>query len=608
MVIFYGMRYIPSQINLKSLLQNNVLQNLGFKKAPEFFASYGAIDILESKLLITHTKHGKVTSRIVEINSGDITENVKKEIRKILSQHSHKLIATSFSEKTAFEKLAARLWLEEDIVSFIVKDTDHNGSINVEERLKLVSSNFDQHNIANIRLTPENEVIVTDLVTFNDYKLVTSQKDINLLLALVKKCKGKKISFINATPQGGGVAIMRHALIRLFKLLGIDVHWYVVTPDEEVFTITKRKFHNILQAVYDPRVMLTEQEKKQYNRWIKQNTLIFRNVFETSDIIVIDDPQPSGLIPYIKEINPKVKIIYRSHIQIEAALANKKGTPQQKTWQFLWENIKRADCFVSHPIKQFIPKEVVKTNIAFMPATTDPLDGLNKPLTEEHMHYYLKLFNKFLQEEEQFPLDFIRPYIIQIARFDPSKGIPDVLASYLALSKLCKEKGYAVPQLVITGNGSIDDPDRAPIYAMAMDILHTQEYVDIKKDVKVARLPHIDQLLNTLLRKSKMALQLSTKEGFEIKVTEALMKGKPVIAYRTGGIPLQIKDGVNGFLVKPGNTDQVAKHIFDLLTDEKLYNQMSKAAEKHYDHSLLTIPNAIRWLELGTNLLKSSNK
>jgi alpha,alpha-trehalose phosphorylase (configuration-retaining) len=41
---------------------------------------------------------------------------------------------------------------------------------------------------------------------------------------------------------------MRHALIRLCRLMGIDVHWFVAKPKPEVFEITKRKFHNVLQV------------------------------------------------------------------------------------------------------------------------------------------------------------------------------------------------------------------------------------------------------------------------------------------------------------------------------------------------------------------------
>lgn len=42
---------------------------------------------------------------------------------------------------------------------------------------------------------------------------------------------------------------MRHALIRFCQHLQVNAHWYVTTPSPDVFSITKRKFHNVLQGV-----------------------------------------------------------------------------------------------------------------------------------------------------------------------------------------------------------------------------------------------------------------------------------------------------------------------------------------------------------------------
>lgn len=38
--------------------------------------------------------------------------------------------------------------------------------------------------------------------------------------------KNVKIAFFSSTPQGGGVALMRHALVRFARLLGVDLTWY----------------------------------------------------------------------------------------------------------------------------------------------------------------------------------------------------------------------------------------------------------------------------------------------------------------------------------------------------------------------------------------------
>jgi hypothetical protein len=47
------------------------------------------------------------------------------------------------------------------------------------------------------------------------------------MMVFVKSLKehGTKIAFFSSTPQGGGVALMRHALVRLAKLLGVDLTW-----------------------------------------------------------------------------------------------------------------------------------------------------------------------------------------------------------------------------------------------------------------------------------------------------------------------------------------------------------------------------------------------
>jgi alpha,alpha-trehalose phosphorylase (configuration-retaining) len=568
---------------------------LPFSKQPT--TEYAYLDFIGGKVRINHTKNGKLKS--YTINSGDIpnTELIKKKLDQLTKRH--KFVATGIAEHESLHKIIPSLWLENDIVSVKLASPTSHEKIEIEERLKYVVANFENEAAANVRVRDDNEVEVVDLVSLDNYKRTTTPEEFQHLLTLAHKFKGKRLSFINATPQGGGVALMRHALIRLFKLLGVNAHWYVLEPDLEVFAITKRKFHNVLQNVADKNTQFTKSDENLYNQWIKRNALTFEKVFKESDVVVIDDPQPSGLIPYVRQANPKAKIFYRSHIQIEAELADKPGTLQHTVWQFLWENIKQTDLFISHPVNDFIPKSVPSEKTVFMPATTDPLDGLNKPLSEKQMEYYLHLFNLLLKEEGQSPLDLKRPYIIQVARFDPSKGIPDVLESYEKLCRLLSSHKAKIPQLIITGNGSIDDPDRAPIYQQTMDIINSHKFAPLKKHIKVVRLPHIDQLLNTLLRKSSVVLQLSRKEGFEIKVTEALMKGKPVIAYRTGGIPLQIKDTVNGFLVNPGDTDQVAEHLFTLLTDVNKYRLMSQAAKENYDKSLLTIPNAIRWLSLA---------
>ena len=138
-----------------------------------------------------------------------------------------------------------------------------------------------------------------------------------------------------------------------------------------------------------------------------------------------------------------------------------------------------------------------------------------------------------------------------------------------------------------------------------MELLE-DEYSDLVDDVSVMHLGPSDQLLNTLLSESYVALQLSTREGFEIKVSEALHKGKPVIATRAGGIPLQVQHQKNGFLVDVGDTDTVAKHLYDLWTDKALYDTMSKYALHSVSDEVGTVGNALSWFYLAAELSKGA--
>jgi len=66
----------------------------------------------------------------------------------------------------------------------------------------------------------------------------------------------------------------------------------------------------------------------------------------------------------------------------------------------------------------------------------------------------------------------------------------------------------------------------------------------------------------------------SLQEAFGLVVAEAMACGKPVIGTRVGGIPDQIIDGYNGFLVEPRNPIQIAEKILWLIEHPNEAKQM----------------------------------
>lgn len=554
------------------------------------------------------------TSEFVHASLSELYEKAKHYLSEHQFHHKKKIVALGITGGAALqnERFGARIWLELDIVPHYFPSVETGTEQNSEAIAKEVAKKYVDGFVARVQFGGRRKVIPSHLALWKKLHGEASSEDIKLLEQLAHQAKTQKLKvvFFSSTPSGGGVALMRHALMRLYRSLGVDASWHVLNFKGEAFNVTKLKFHNVLQAIAPGGTVLTEDDKKVYNDWTAENAKYFLPVYCHADVVVIDDPQPSGLIPYIKKANPDVKIIYRSHIQIRADLLDKRGSSQWKTWAFLKKNIYDADLFISHPLQAFVPKDIPKEKIIFMPATTDPLDGLNKELSEKQMRHYGEIFNALLSENDQAPLDFKRPYIIQIARFDPSKGIPDVIEAYRRLRKKLddlKKPEKEIPQLVIMGNGAIDDPEGSFILQETLFLLEMERYSPIAGDIKVVRVPHIDQLLNTLMRRGTIALQLSHREGFEVKVTEALHKGIPVIAYKTGGIPLQINDGVNGFLVKTGDTKKVAEHLYRLLTDKKLLEKMRHNAVTQTNQEYWTVRNAIRWLSLALRLHTEKN-
>lgn len=67
------------------------------------------------------------------------------------------------------------------------------------------------------------------LVNLEDYKRTCGPATWGAMnrYATSLTAKNTKIAFFSSTPQGGGVALMRHALIRLSKLLDVDLKWYI---------------------------------------------------------------------------------------------------------------------------------------------------------------------------------------------------------------------------------------------------------------------------------------------------------------------------------------------------------------------------------------------
>lgn len=81
-----------------------------------------------------------------------------------------------------------------------------------------------------------------------------------------------------------------------------------------------------------------------------------------------------------------------------------------------------------------------------------------------------------------------------------------------------------------------------------------------------------------LLNKSDAYILPSYKEGLPISILEAMSYGMPIISTPVGGIPEIVSNGENGYLVEPGNKEDIYKAIISLLNDSDLRNRMGSVS------------------------------
>ncbi|EQL34284.1 hypothetical protein, variant [Blastomyces dermatitidis ATCC 26199] len=431
-----------------------------------------ALAIRDTTYFLDFSEHHFPVDESFHPTADIITDFVIHELRKYEREHLEKFIGIALPHELAERcpHLCPRLWGELDIVPLVLhgKGVHSVGWINreywntktLDEQAESVARKcitfFGPSKAPLLQVGYRGGVEVdcgfhAVLANLSDYELTVGSRTWNSVLKYADDLKKRKVkvAFFSATPQGGGVALMRHALVRFAETLGVDFKWYVPRPRPAVFRITKTN-HNIFQGVSKPDERLTEENKAALTDWIVGNAKRYwfgkggplsAPCEGGADVIVIDDPQMPGLIPLIKEVTPMRPVIYRSHIQVRSDLIADPTTPQAEAWNYFWDSIKCADLFISHPVSSFVPHMVPRETVGYLPASTDWLDGLNKTMDDFDIGYYGRIFNAKCREIGMTTIDYPDDeYIVQIARFDPSKGIFDLLDAYEKFRILFGEK------------------------------------------------------------------------------------------------------------------------------------------------------------------------
>lgn len=151
------------------------------------------------------------------------------------------------------------------------------------------------------------------------------------------------------------------------------------------------------------------------------------------------------------------------------------------------------------------------------------------------------------------------PVIGVAARLGPMKGIEYLLEAVAMLAR----EGRAF-QLKIAGTGSHREAlerraQDAGIVQRTTFLGHVEDMADFYRSLDIFTLP-------------------SLTEGMPLTVLEAMATGIPAVASAVGGIPEAVRDGLDGLLVAPADTDALTSALRRLLVNQELTRRMGESA------------------------------
>lgn len=435
---------------------------------------------------------------------------------------------------------------------------------------------------------------------------------------LARGLQGRTLWMINSTARGGGVSEMLPGLITHLRDLGIRAEWLVIESDDEAFFQLTKRIHNMIHG--DGQPGLSEDDRQLLERVNRENAVALRQEIRRDDIVVVHDPQPMPLAGILRE-QTDITAVWRCHIGLDT-----ENDATRDAWRLLQPYASDYDHGVfSAP--EYAPAYFEGRSSIIYPAL-DPLTAKNRPLKVQSVVSVLErsallhslgpgveppfdnVARRFQQDGTWQPAvrpDDIglltRPIVLQVSRWDRLKGFLPLMRGFARFKQRLATRArdqhsrrLELARLVLAGpdpDSIADDPEGREVLAEL-----SEAYLgcspEVRADIALIALPMANpvinaQIVNALQRVATIGVQNSLREGFGLTITEAMWKGVPVLTNsRACGPRQQVRDGVDGRMIgDPGNMDQIAQALCDMLSSEELEEWGRNAQQRVHEHFLI---------------------
>jgi hypothetical protein len=157
-------------------------------------------------------------------------------VRKYSSRNLYKILGAGLSSELVAmsPQLPSMLWSELDILPMALIRDGHFTDVDevADSMARKCVMWFGPSGLPRLQVGHFNDVEVdlngqARFTTLEQYEKSVSPRTARAAATFAHSLKTghKKIAFFSATPQGGGVALMRHALLRYLGIVGVDCNW-----------------------------------------------------------------------------------------------------------------------------------------------------------------------------------------------------------------------------------------------------------------------------------------------------------------------------------------------------------------------------------------------
>jgi trehalose synthase len=195
------------------------------------------------------------------------------------------------------------------------------------------------------------------------------------------------------------------------------------------------------------------------------------------------------------------------------------------------------------------------------------------------------------------------PLVVQVSRWDELKDPIGVMHGFALLV----EMGDAPDAHLLLAGPNVravaDDPDGARVFGEVTAAFRALPH-HVRRAVHLASLPTDDvdenaAIVNAVQRHAAIIVQKSLREGFGLTVTEAMWKGRPIVASAVGGIRDQIVHGVHGLLLDdPTDLAGFAGALRRILVDPALARSLGDAARTRAREQFLGLRSLLEYAAL----------